>query len=61
MSIADVMVDKLSSNIEVSSLNRLKVGVEVSLVCYDLVFTPVTAVSNWFKVAQVYSEGATVE
>ena len=56
-----VMVDKLSSNIEVSSLNRLKVGVEVSLVFYDLVLTPVTAVSNWFKVALVYSEQATEE
>jgi hypothetical protein len=55
------MVDKLSSNIEVSSLNRLKVGVEVSLVFYDLVLTPVTAVSNWFKVALVYSEQATEE
>jgi len=46
MSIEGAIVDKLSSNIEASSLKRIKVGVEVSLGFYDLVLTPVLAVSN---------------
>ncbi len=61
MSIEGAIVDKLSSNIEMSSLNRIKVGVEVSLGFCDLFLAPVLAVSNWLKVALVYSEHPTEE
>ena len=46
MSIVGVVVDKSSSNIDVSSLNWIKVGVDVSLVFYDLVLTRETTCSN---------------